>query len=796
MTDLRVALRTLAKSPGFAVVAVLTFGLGIGAVTTMFNCLRALVIEPLPYPEADRLVHVWSNDGQPLATLDYFDIKEEAHSFAELGGYSTQRTNLGGESPESVRSVSCTPGVLRAFGVAPRLGRLLTDADEEKGAAPVAVISYRLWQRSFAGDPALVGRTIRLNGDPVTVVGIMPADFEFASPWMPGGDCDVLQPLQLDRSKGNRDGHWLCTLGRLRDGVTIASADAEIKAIGARLKIAYPTTNTNKPFLVRPLHFEVTRHYRSEVWMLVCAVALVLLIACANVASMLLARSARRSGEFGVRVALGASRGQIIRLVLTESALLSLGGTVVGIGVAAFSVPLLQSLAPVSEARKAAMELDRTALSFALGLGALCALLSGLPSAFAAQRASVGDLLRVDCRGAAGSRTRHRLLRVLIIAQVGVALLLANGAVLFSAGYARLLSANARLSTDHVISAQFDLRGGRFAKKESRTQFHEELAQRVAVLPGVAAAGVTTKLPLEGGNNMTLLVDDEVFDSAARRQDIEISAVTPAYFAAAGIPLLRGRTLQPGDAGTDEIGVVVNRAFAEASWPGADPIGKVIRPNSPKPWFHARVVGVVDDVRQWGDGDPRPELYWTPDRAWGQSMFLVVRSTQPAASLVPVLRRTVAELDPDTPLSRVRTLRSVLDDATQGQRALAALIDCFMAIALGLVAVGLYGTLSYHVLQRTREIGVRMALGADSGGIQRLVIRQGCTWTAIGVVFGLAGALALTSTLKSMVYGMGSLDPTSLLAAILAVVVAALLACWLPARRAARLNPVEALRAE
>jgi putative ABC transport system permease protein len=348
-----------------------------------------------------------------------------------------------------------------------------------------------------------------------------------------------------------------------------------------------------------------------------------------------------------------------------------------------------------------------------------------------------------------------------------------------------------------VLSAEVNLRGDRYEKKEVRAQFFDRLAERAAALPGVTAAGITTKLPLEGGSNLDILVKDEVFDPLARRTLAEVSAITPGYFAAAGIALLRGRTLAPGDVGEKEIGVVVNRALAEKCWPGDDPLGKIIRPSGAKEWFRARVVGVVESVRQWGpEMDPRPEMYWTPDRAWGERIFVVVRSPHPASQLAPALRRELAALDPDLPLSRIRTLQAVVDEATQGQRVVAGLVDFFMAAALGLVAVGLYGTLSYHVLQRTREIGVRMAVGAARRDIVRLVFRQGAGWVLVGVVLGAGGALALATALRSIVYGVNPLNPTTLLAGAAIVAAAAMLACWLPARRASRVDPMVALRAE
>jgi len=797
ISDLRLALRNLVKSPGFTVVAVVTLAVGIGTATAMFSSLEALVVEPFSFPRADQLVMVWSGDMWPLSSPDYFDLHEQATSFSEFGVYSPQGVNLGGENAQSVPGVIATPEVLRAFGLPPVRGRFLTSEDGDKGAPPVAVISYALWQQSFAGDPDLVGKTIRLNGGNVTVVGIMPANFEFVAPWMRTESCQVWLPLQIKRGEGDRGSHWICGIARLKEGVSVAAADAEVKAIGKRLTAAYPDTNSKKHFLVRSLHEEMTRYVGSRVWMLFGAVILVLLVACANVASMLLARNARRQGEFGVRIALGAARSHIIRLALTESLLLALVGALAGLVVAFLGVHILQIIAPVSDARKAAMTLNGAVLAFALGLTLLTAVLAGLPPAFAAMRISVTDLLRTEGRGAAGSRARHHILRGLIISQIALAFVLANGAALFSASYTRLLAANGRLATQYVLSAGMDLRGERYRDKDVRARFCEQLAERAAALPGVSAAGTTTKLPLEGGSNTQIMVNDQVFDPTAERTLAEVSSITPGYFAAAGIGLLRGRTLEPGDAKGDIIGVVVNQALADTCWPGKDPLGMVIRGNNPKPWFTARVVGVVENVRQWGPEMPaRPEIYWTPDRAWGEAVHLVVRSTHPAGQLAGALRREVAQLDPDLPLSRVRTLQEVVNDATRGQRVVTGLVDFFMAVALGLVAVGLYGTLSYHVLQRTREIGVRMAVGAGRRNIVALVFGQGARWVLVGVAVGIAGALGLATVLRAMIYGVDPLNPLTLLVGAAAVALAAMLACWLPARKASRVDPMIALRSD
>ena len=796
-SDLCYAWRSLRKTPAITAVAVVTLAIGIGSVTSMYSALRALVIEPFSYPRADRIVHIWSNDGQPLSTPDYFDIKEQATSYAELGVYTPRPANLGGDHPQVVRSISCTSGVLRAFGVRPALGRWFEPAEDQKGAPPVAIISDRLWKESFGANPALVGQPVRLNESNVMVVGIMPPGFEFVGPWIRSEVPDLWIPLPLARDEGDRGSHWICAVGRLKDGVTVSAADSEIKAIGARLKALHPESNSQKPFLVRSLQLEMTRYIASRVWMLFGAVALVLLVACANVASMLLARSARRHGEFGVRIALGATRARILRLALSETLILSVCGALLGIALAYAGLPILRAIAPVSDARKAAMSLDGGVLLFATGVGLVTSFLAGLPPALAAMRVPVAELLRIDSRGAAGSRTRHHLLRMLIIGQIAVAFVLANGAALFSASYTKLLQANDSLATDHVVSAELNLRGARYEKREARAEFWQQLAEKVAALPGVTAAGITTKLPLEGGSNMTILVNDQVFDPTAKRTLTEVSSVTPGYFAAMGLAQLHGRTLEPGDAGEDNIGVVVNRTLAETCWPGKDPLGQIIRSDGRKAWFHARVVGVVESARQWGaEADLKPELYWSPERAWGETLFLIVRSPLPAATLGPQIRRAAATLDPEVPLTRIRTMQRVVDDATQGQRAVTGLVNFFMALTLGLLAVGLYGTLSYQVLQRTREIGVRMALGAGRNSILALVLQQGTVWVAVGIVLGIAGAVALATTLHAMVYGMTAINPLTLLAAAVVVAIAAFVACWLPARRASRVDPIVALRTE
>ncbi|HUR56098.1 MAG TPA: ABC transporter permease [Opitutaceae bacterium] len=798
LSDLRLSLRTLAKARGFALTAVLTLAVGIGATTAIFSTLRALVLSPFHYPAADRLVHVWSGDSWPLSPADYLDLKAQATSFAGFGVYQRGSVNVGRENAQAASSIACTSDVLRAFGIAPALGRFFEPADEATGAPSVVILSHALWQQYYAGDAQAIGRTLRLNGADYTVVGVMPRDFEFVSPWSRTTEPQLWTPLSLAERKATRDSHFLLGIARLRDGVAVTAADTELKTLGKRLTGLYPDTNTRKLFLVRSLHEEMTKGVGKQVWLLFGAVALVLLVACGNVASMLLARSARRQGEFGVRIALGATRASLMRLALTESLVLAAVGAVLGVALAFGGIEVLRVISPVSVTRKAAMALDTGALGFALAATLLTALLAGLPPALAAMRTSLSGVMRSDARGAVGSRARHHMLRFLIVAQVAVAFVLVNGAVLFSTAYLRIVEENRVLANDSVLSAQVALRGPRYKENADRVRFWYQFIERVQALPGVTKAAITSKLPLEGGSNTNGLVNDQVYDPTQQRMIIERSSVTADYFQTMGLRLIKGRNLGPEDREGDIRGVVVNQELVARAWPNKEPLGEIIRANqATKPWFVVRVVGVVENVKQWGaDAAVQPEIYTTPEGHWGSTACLIVQSSLPTSQLAPLLRKELAAMDGELALKDVRTMRQVVGVATQAQRTVTGLVNFFMATALGLVAVGLYGTLSYHVQQRTREIGVRVAIGAMKGDITRLVFAQGSRWVALGLVLGLAGSAGLSTALKSLVYRMEGLTAPPLLLAVAAVGLAAIVACWVPARRAARLDPLEALRAE
>ena len=614
---------------------------------------------------------------------------------------------------------------------------------------------------------------------------------------MRGTDCQLWKPLQIRPGSGDRGSHWMCCLARLKPGVTFGAATAEVQAIGKRLAAAYPATNTNKKFLIHSLHEEMTRYVENETWLLFGAVMMVLLIACSNVASMLLAHGAVQQAELGLRSAIGATRYQLCRLVFCKSLLIALAGAALGFCLAVFLAEPVTAFIAVGDLRKAAITPDLGALGFAAALAILSTLLAGLPAALAGTRADVATALHSSGRSTTGSAARHRLLRTLVVAQIVVAFMLANGAALFATSYLRLKGANADLASDRILSVELNLRGARYAGNSARAQFCDHVVETVRALPGVSAAGTTSKLPLEGGSNTEILVAHQTFDPAIDRIPNEVSSVTPSYFETAGIRLLRGRYLQPADATATPLGVVINRTLAEKHWPGQDPIGQIIRHNSANPGWTATVVGVVEDVRQWGPAqDPQPEIYWDSGRAWNNTVFLLVRSTRSASQLTTSLRQAVASLDPDLPLARVRTLEQLVHEATGSQRLVAWLVGLFMGLALLLLATGLFGTLSYLIRQRTREIGIRLALGAAPAGIGRLVIGQGLRWVLGGTALGAAGSLAVASLLRSMLWGTAPFDPAALAAGLVAIVVVGLLACWLPARRATHVDPIVALRAE
>ena len=800
--DLQLAGRTLRRSPGFTAVAVALLALGIGANSAFFSLFKAHALAPFPYPDPDRVVQLWRAhnsriEANPWSTPDFLDVHGQCASLAESGAFSTECFNLGGEDPKVLQGVACTPGVLRSLGVQPLLGRWFTDDDGRSGAERTVILSHACWTQRFGASTGLLGHAIRLNAQDYVVTGVMPADFEFYSPHTGAQAIDLWVPLQLSREGRPRGDHWLKAVGRLKDGVSVERANAELRLIADRLAAAYPDTNHGKWFYARPVPVELAVRELIGSGLVVPAVWLAMIVACANLAIMLLARGAGRQIEYGVRLALGATRWRLVRLALAESLVLALLGGAVGVLFAWSSLGVLPTLFPATSTHGAAVRIDPAVLGYACLLALLASFAAGLPPAWTASKTQVADTIKQGGLMQAGSRLRHRFLRNLVSAQVAIALLLINTTLLLLASYRAALVVNEPLASASVILAGVTAQGPRYETGEARAAFWQRWLERVEPVPGVTAVGMTSKLPLRGGMNTQILADGEPFDPKADRPTVEMSFASAGYFAAMGITQLRGRTLGDADARNDSLGVVVNRALADHYWPDQDPIGQRIRGNTLQPWFTAHVVGVVENARQWDVGRPAlPEVYFP--YAWGPqgTGFLVVRSALDARSMVPALRRELAALDPDLALAEPVTMATVVSEAARNRRTLLLLTEFFMAATLLMAAVGVYGTLAFQTRQRTREIGVRLALGAARPDIVWLVLRQAVPWVVGGVAVGMILSIAVAFVLRRIFADISLLNSACLLCglAIMGAVIA--LACWLPAQRATKVNPVEALRAE
>ncbi|MFC1761128.1 ABC transporter permease [Planctomycetota bacterium] len=805
--DIKFAARQLQKNLGFTVIAVLTLGLGIGATTTLFSVFKAWVFDPFPYPEADRIVHVWSNidkDGEgPLSPGDYCDIRDQNKCFASIGAYTLGRVDLGGDKPESIYAVHGTAGLLPVFGKQPILGRFLDEADEENAnAAPVAVISHRLWQRLFTGDQDVLGKTLRLNQQNTAVVGVMPADFEFHTARQGGRSYDIWMPRQI-RSQ-NRGAQSLLCMARLKPEVSFDAARAAIKIIGARLATDYPETNQGKPLALRSHHKEITRHSQSGMGLLFATVGLLLLIACANVASMLLAHGAKRQAEFSLRQALGARRSDMFRLLLSESFLVAFFGNACGILIAILGLAFVKRFIPataVIASVRDGLQLEGSILLFSMGLAILTAFLFGLLPAFSAAQSKVMRSMNETGRSHAGSRARQRFLRTLVVGQIALVLTIANGAILLSQSYVNVMQINQPIRSDQVLTASIQLRGERYKEAPARQQFWEKLTTKVGALAGVRSAAINTNMPLEGSFSCFISRHEKPFDrSIIRSQPLaEISYVSSDYLTSMGIPLLHGRAPEARDNEGQFKGVAVNRTLANTLWPGQDPIGKLLKPFIPNPFFEARVVGVVEDVRQWGAEVPAlPQIYlpFASGRMHGSTLVVRTPTSTPTATMVPSLRQALSQIDPDLLLVNVRTMKQVVDQSTSGRRFYTFSTNAFMSIALIIAIVGIYGTLSYTLTQQKREIAVRQAVGALPHHILTHIMKQTGTWLILGLTLGLGGTVALSIFLRSLVYNISALHPTSLLVGAGFITLIVCLACFAPIRRIVKTDPVEALRYE
>jgi putative ABC transport system permease protein len=806
LQDVRYGLRVLLKRPGFTLVAVVTLALGIGANTAIFSLVSAVLVRPLKYLDPDRLVMVWEDEtaiGFPRETpapANYADWKAQNRSFEDMAAIDQRTYDLTGEGgePEKLFAFAVSANFFPLLGTMPEQGRGFTPEEDKSGANKVVVISNGLWQRRFGGERNVVGRDIMLNGEKHTVVGVMPKGFQFEQP-----DVNLWTPIAFTPEQlALRGSHYLEVVARLKPGVTREQADADVKAIMGRIAVQYPNEASGVSAGVVPLHEQLTGDVRRPLTMLLVAVGFVLLIACANIGGVLLSRSAARSREIAVRSALGASRWRIVRQLLTESVLLGAAGGILGSLLAMWAFAFLQRLVPAGLREMTTLELDLPVLGFTLLISLLAGVVFGLAPALSASKTDLNDALKNGGRAGTG-KSQRRLRNSFVVAEVALSLVLLVGAGLMIQTLYRLRGQYSELRPESVLTIRTQLARNRYGEHARRVAFYDQTLARVRNLPGVVAAGYTSAVPLAwkgGANGLSLegkVNDQNSIWNAIHRQ------ISPDYFRAMGIALKDGRAFSEQDDERATPVAIINETMARSYWPGESALGKRFKASaqdSQDPWL--MIVGVVADVRQMGaDAPVKPEMYIPYRQAASFPVFtprdLVIRTATTApTSLVPAVREAVHDIDPYQPLSSIRTMDEVLGRETAQRRTGMILLTAFAALALLLAALGIYGVLSYFVVQHTPEIGVRMALGALPRDVLKLVVGKGMSLALAGVGIGLVGAFALTRLMRSLLFEVNATDPLTFGAIALLLTLVALFACLVPARRATKVDPMVALRYE
>jgi putative ABC transport system permease protein len=798
----------LANQRAFTLVAVIALALGIGGNTAIFTVVDGVLLRPLPYKDPDRLVHVHRHQPPiqrgPISRPDYFVWEEQNHVFRQVAAYYYDTYNLTGtDEAERVNGIRVTEDFFSLFGVSAVQGRFITRSDQESGDRRMAVIGYGLWQRRFGGDPAVVGRTITLNGEPYIVTGVAPKTFGF-----PEG-IEIWTPAVLAQDKRQRGSNYLKVIGRLGDGVSEQQAEAQMNQISQALAQQYPDHDTNLSVRVVPLLDEQVRNVRVVLWVLLGAVAFVLLIACANVANLLLARASARQREVAIRTALGATRGRIARQLLTESVLLSLMGGALGTAIAAGGVKLLTAMAATRFPRLDQIGINGRALGFTFVVSLLTGIGFGLVPALQASKANLTVTLKEGGRGAATlSPHRHFLNRVLVVTEISLSLILLVGAGLLIESFKRLSEVNPGFDPKNVLAAAVSFprfptpaaspnASGRESEDQRAIGFLREVERRVASIPGVRGVGAINDLPVAGRGSVNgdFSITGRPAPKPGEYPVAEYRLVTPGYFAAIGIRQLKGRGFTDQDGLAETRPILINETLARQFFEDEDPIGQRIQVLDGNPH---EIIGVVGDARQWGLSLPAdPEIYFQfSPPLFTADASLVIRTAVAPGSLADAVRRAVGEVSREAPVYRVRTMMEVVAGSTAQQRFNTVLMALFAALALIMAVTGLYGVISYSVTERTHEIGVRMALGASTGDVLKLIVGQGLILTCAGVAVGLAGAFALTRLMTSLLFGVSATDAMTFGVVALLLGVVALLASLVPARRASRVDPMVALRYE
>ncbi|MGB6482607.1 MAG: ABC transporter permease [Candidatus Acidiferrales bacterium] len=820
--DIKYAVRMLAKSPGFTAIAVLTLALGIGANTAIFSVINSTLLEPLPFKNPSQLVDLRESESAPgnypLDAADFLDWQAQNTTFSSMSVYSfPQGFNASGQGEAESASVRQVEGnFFDTLGVQALIGRTFAKS-EDQGVHHLVILSYGFWQRHFGGAPNALGKTVELNSEPYTVIGVMPRWLAFPS------ETDLFIPLDMTASRmHDRGSHWIGGLGRIKSGVTIAQARADLMTISERLIKQYrKPDDTAIHSLIFPLKDRLTGSSRQPLLILLGAVALVLLVACANIANLLLARATSRQRELAVRVALGAGRGRIARQLLTESVLLSLIGAGVGLLAASWAVAAIAAAKTLPIPRANPIHLNITVLVFTIAISVLVGILFGLAPALQAGRMSLSEELKSSANAVVSPTAGRKILRdALVVGEIAVSLALLVGAGLLLRSFADLRNANIGVDKKNVLTMSLDLPDARYKNLAARKQFFDELMPRITQVPGVTSAAISTEIAIEGGSNGYIKVPGNT-NPALLNELVEQNFISPEYFKTFGIPLIEGRIFTQEDLQhAVEIApklealfkeedpskvkvppdmwlpVVINQTMAKTFWPNQDPIGKSYT------WGGAPqvVIGVVGDERQFGLRQPTiPEHYLPLPIVFQFPAFggvISVRTAVAPTSVASAIRNEVQGLDSSLAVYNVRTMEQVVADGMQDATLQAFLLGLFAAVALLMAVLGLYGVMAYMVTQRTHEIGIRMALGAQRSDALKLVMGQGAKLTAIGLVIGIGAALGLTQLLSAGLYGVAATDPTTYVAVAILLAIVALAACYIPARRATAVDPMVALRYE
>jgi putative ABC transport system permease protein len=799
--DIRYAVRTLVKKSSFAIVVVIALAIGIGANTAIFSVINAILLRPLPYKNPDRLAMIWMKNPKINVDQDwhsypnYADYKEQSQTFEEMAAFNDRSFNLTGTGePVRVMGAVATASLFSVLGVEPIKGQVFSVEEEEPGKDLVAIISYGLWQRRFAADPEIIGKSISLNGANRSVIAVMPASFVF-----PQKDTDLWVPLAISpQRKQARFSFSLKAIGRLKPGVTIEQSRADMEAIGNRLDEQYFQAGYTANII--GLHDQETSKVRPALLVLLAAVGFVLLIACANVANLLLARAASREREIAIRAALGAGRARLVRQLLTESSILALAGGTAGLLLAIWGLDALKALGPENIPRLDQVRIDGRVLMFTFAVSMLTGIFFGLVPALQASKPDLNETLKEGGRGSTGGIQGQRIRSLLVISEIALSLVLLIGAGLLIRSFIRLQKFDLGFNPNNLLTLRVQLPGSKYREEKQLVDFFQQLLPKMETVPGVQAVGATSTIFLTDTPSSTnFSIEGRPVFTGAEAIEVPLDAVTANYFKVMGIPLMRGREFDDRDAIGSPLVVIINETFARRFFPDEDPIGKRFiygQPDGPNPpWM--TIVGIVADARRTGfDKEARPETFLPQNQQPDNALTIVARTDSNPASFANALRSQVWDIDKDQAVFDIKTMDDTLSEMTSQRRFNMLLLSLFAAVALILAGVGIYGVISYSVTQRTHEIGIRMALGAEENDVLRMIVGQAMRLAFIGVAIGLIVAFFLTRLMSSLLYGVSATDPATFALISLALAGVALGACFVPARRATKVDPMIALRYE